>query len=163
MIELLRIDDKLVHSQMIWGWVPALRAYCIIVANDEVARDKLRRDLLTAVVQNAGSTKQNLAIKILSLEEAVKELKCQKVVEKSILVVSKPTDVVFLLEKGVPIRNVSVGWMSFLPGKKRLFETIYVDDEDIEAFRKLISKGVNVKYQASPSDTQLDMSDYISQ
>jgi mannose/fructose/N-acetylgalactosamine-specific phosphotransferase system component IIB len=51
--------------------------------------------------------------------------------------------------------------MSFFPGKKRIFETVSVDEEDVKAFCKLISKGISVKYQASPSDIGLDMVDYV--
>ncbi len=162
MIELLRIDDKLIHAQMMWGWVRALKASCIIVANDEAAHDELRRNLLTMAARSTDAVEHPPIVEILSLEEAAKALKCIKAHrERSILVVSGPADVVFLMENGVPIKDVSVGWMSFLPGKKRIFETVSVDEKDIEAFRKLISEGVRVKYQASPSDVQMDMADYI--
>jgi mannose/fructose/N-acetylgalactosamine-specific phosphotransferase system component IIB len=118
-------------------------------------------------------------VRIFSLEEAAEELKRSRGVlphahtkevrqeahppehECSILVVARPSDLVFLVENGVTIKDVSVGWMSFRPGKRRILETVSVDEEDMEAFRKLISAGVNVKYQASPSDAQLDMADYL--
>ena len=162
MIELLRIDDKLIHSQMMWGWVQSLKASRIIVANDEVAHDELRKHLLAAVVISADTARRPPDFRILSLEEAARELKCpESFQERTILVVSNPSDVVSLMEYGVPIRNVSVGWMSFLPGKKAIFETVSVDEKDIAAFRKLIGKGVSVKYQASPSDIQLNMADYL--
>lgn len=162
MIELLRIDDKLIHSQIIWGWVQSLKASCIIVANDEAAHDEVRRNLLIMAAQSAGTDAQTLTVEILSLEEAVKVLKLLKTCrERSLLVVSKPADVVFLIERGVPIENVSVGWMSFLPGKKRILKTVSVDEKDIKAFRKLISKGVSVKYQASPSDVEMDIAGLI--
>ena len=155
MIALLRIDDKLIHAQMIWGWVRALGSSSIVVVNDEAAHDELRRELLIM----AGA---HLNVRILSLEEAVRDLMChEESQEKSIVVVSKPADVVYLIENGVPVKSVSVGWMSFFPGKKRILETVSVDEKDIEAFRKLIGKGIAVKYQASPSDTQLDMADCI--
>ena len=161
MIEFLWIDDKLVHAQMIWGWIRALKASCIIVANDEAARDELRRKLLVTAARGAGSVGQSLTVKVLSLEEAVRDCVCEPCQERSILVVSKPTDAVFLIESGVSIKNVSVGWMSFFPGKRRILKTVSVDEADIEAFCKLISKGIGVKYQASPSDIELDMADYV--
>lgn len=168
MIELLRIDDKLIHAQMIWGWVRALKASCVIVANDEAAHDELRRKLLTMAMQGTGAVSEGAqpdvpTVKILSLEEAVRDSEClsESCQERSILVVSRPADVVFLMENGVSIRSVSVGWMSFFPGKKRILETVSVDEEDIKAFCELVRKGISVKYQASPSDIGLDMADYI--
>ena len=158
---LVRIDDKLIHSQVIWGWVRALKATCIVVANDVAARDELRKRLLTMAALGAGDPEDTPTVKIFSLAEAARDLKCQKPTEKSILVVSRPSDAVLLLEKGVPIESISVGWMSTFPGKERIFETVSVDEEDIEAFRELLSRGVSVKYQVSPSHAQLDMADSI--
>lgn len=160
MIELVRIDDKLIHAQIVWGWARSLNASCIIVANDEAARDELRQRLLIMAARSMESNEKSPIVKILSLKEAVAKLKGTGH-ERSILVVSRPTDLVFLIENGVSIKEVSVGWMSSCPGKRRIFETVSVDEDDIEAFRELISKGVNVKYQASPSDVQLDMAGYI--
>jgi mannose/fructose/N-acetylgalactosamine-specific phosphotransferase system component IIB len=168
MIELLRIDDKLIHAQVIWGWIRALRASCIIVANDEAAHDELRKKVLIMAVQGSGLVGEGTqpcipTVRILSLEEAVGILErlCGSCQERIILVVSKPADAVFLVGNGVPIESVSVGWMSFFPGKKRILETVSVDDEDVKAFCELMSKGISVRYQASPSDIGLDMVDYI--
>lgn len=149
---MLRIDDKLIHAQTIWGWVRALNLSQIIVANDEVAHDELRRHLLTSAVP------EELSVRILSLEEAIAELKNDRsnTCENSIIIVSKPADAVTLIEKGTPVKHVSVGWMSFSPGKKQVLETVYMGEEDIQAFRKLIDMGVSLKYQATPSSAQLD-------
>ena len=161
MIEFVRIDDKLVHAQIVWGWARMLNASCIIVANDEAAHNSLRRKMITMAAKGVGPDSQSPDVRILSLEEAAEELKITTPHECSILVVSRPSDLVFLVDNHVTIHNVSVGWMSFLPGKRRILDTVSVDEEDMEAFRILISKGINVKYQASPSDVQLDMADYI--
>jgi len=163
MIELLRIDDKLIHAQMVWGWVRKLNASCIIVANDEAAHDKMRKNLFTIAAQSMDTSGQITDVRILSLEEAAENLKHPEIrKEKVIIVVSKPADVVFLIENGITVKDVSLGWMSISPGKKRILETVSVGEEDIDAFRALISKGVNVKYQASPSDVQLDISDLLA-
>ena len=161
MMVLVRIDDKLIHSQVIWGWVRALKATCIVVANDEAARDELRKRLLTTAVLSVGAPEEAPIVKIFSLAEAARDLKYQKPKERSILVISRPSDAVRLLEKGVPIEGISVGWMSSLPGKEQIFDTVSVDEEDIEAFRELLSRDVSVKYPVSPSHSQLDMADSI--
>jgi len=38
-IALVRIDNRLVHGQILEAWVPFIKAQCIIVVNDEVASD----------------------------------------------------------------------------------------------------------------------------
>src|SRR5450432_3227666 len=43
MIKLTRIDDRLVHGQVAFTWVPTLGADCLIVANDKVAKDEFQK------------------------------------------------------------------------------------------------------------------------
>ncbi|HGJ64357.1 TPA: PTS mannose/fructose/sorbose transporter subunit IIB, partial [bacterium] len=45
-ISLVRIDDKLIHAQITWGWVPLIRPTHLIVVNDEAEKDQLRKEIL---------------------------------------------------------------------------------------------------------------------
>ena len=49
-IVLARIDNRLIHGQVLESWVPNLRANCIIVANDEVAQAVMQKILMQAAV-----------------------------------------------------------------------------------------------------------------
>lgn len=49
-IVLARIDNRLIHGQILESWVPNLRANCIIVANDEVAQAVMQKILMKAAV-----------------------------------------------------------------------------------------------------------------
>ena len=44
-VELLRIDDRLVHGQVVEGWVKALRINAIVVASDAVDADDTQKAL----------------------------------------------------------------------------------------------------------------------
>ena len=43
MIKLLRVDHRLLHGQVVFSWVSALDPDCILVANDDVVKDELRK------------------------------------------------------------------------------------------------------------------------
>jgi len=43
MIKLTRIDDRLVHGQVAFTWVPTLGIDCLLVANDKVAKDEFQK------------------------------------------------------------------------------------------------------------------------
>ena len=49
-IVLARIDNRLIHGQVLESWVPTTRANCIIVANDEVAQAVMQKILMQAAV-----------------------------------------------------------------------------------------------------------------
>ena len=46
MIKLLRVDYRLVHGQVAISWSRHIGADCILVANDEVAKDEMRQSML---------------------------------------------------------------------------------------------------------------------
>ena len=46
MIKLLRVDHRLLHGQVVFSWVSALDPDCILVANDDVVKDELRKTTL---------------------------------------------------------------------------------------------------------------------
>lgn len=155
-IELVRIDDKLIHAQIILGWASIIKPTQIIVANDEAAHDELRKRILFAASSELSSDKVNVII--LTLDDTISFLKhCDKDCKKIILVLSNPSDAVYLINNNISIKKVSLGYMSFGLGKAKVFDTVYMDEKDIQAFQTLSRMGVEVKYQFSPYDKELDV------
>jgi len=44
----VRIDNRLIHGQVLEAWVPFVRADCIVVANDDIARKPLQKLMMKA-------------------------------------------------------------------------------------------------------------------
>jgi mannose/fructose/N-acetylgalactosamine-specific phosphotransferase system component IIB len=49
-IALVRVDNRLVHGQILEAWVPYLKATCIVVVDDEVATDFFRETVIRMAV-----------------------------------------------------------------------------------------------------------------
>ncbi len=62
--------------------------------------------------------------------------------QKIFILCNNPTDVARLVEGGVPITHCNVGNMHFHEGKRQIAKTVSVDERDLEAFRRLVDKGV---------------------
>ena len=43
MVKLLRIDDRLIHGQVAYGWTQALGVSVILIVNDDVAHNEMRK------------------------------------------------------------------------------------------------------------------------
>jgi len=159
-IELTRIDDKLIHAQMIWGWVPLIQPSLLIVVNDGAANDELKKKILLTAAEPALPYTR---AKIYSLEEVL-ESDClnEDSEEKVLLVLGKPADVAILINNGINIIKVSLGYMSERPGKKKILDTVFVDDEDINAFRNLVDIGVELVYQVSPLAEPMDARNWFN-
>jgi len=146
MIVLTRIDDRLVHGQVVEGWVNHLKASCIIVADDSAASNPLQRSIMEL------SVPRGLKIIIGGIEEVCTRLRSGTLdAERIILLFSRPGDVLQALMKGLSCSSVNIGGMHFIPGKRKLMDALSVNDADIEALRKIATTGISVAVQAVPT------------
>ena len=67
----------------------------------------------------------------------------------------------YLVEHGVDIKSVNIGGMSFHEGKKQLTKAISVDEDDIEAFKKLNEKGITLEIRIVASDKPQNLMDVL--
>ena len=88
MIVFVRIDDRLIHRQVVEGWVNFLKATCIVVADDAVATNPLRRTIMEL------SVPRGLKVLIGRVEEICAQLRSGPFdAERVLLLFSKPVDV----------------------------------------------------------------------
>ncbi|MBI5554747.1 MAG: PTS sugar transporter subunit IIB [Elusimicrobia bacterium] len=155
-VVLVRIDDRLIHGQVVAGWVKAIKANHIMVVNDKVARDQMQRVLLSMAVPN------HLKLSILSLEEAATVLK-QGIPEddRVIILLNSPQDALSLVEKKVPLQSINVGGIHYCEGKKQILKTVCVDMEDIEALYQLERKGIALEGRIVPTDECINIMDSV--
>src|ERR1700712_3549396 len=111
MIKLTRIDDRLVHGQVAFTWVPALGVNCLIVANDKVAKDEFMK--MTLGLARPAGTK--LLIK--SLKEAAEFLN-DKMNDslKILLIVNSIKDASAMAAEVPGIRSINVGGLRLKDG-----------------------------------------------
>ena len=138
-ISLLRIDDRLIHGQVATSWAKAVKCEAIFAISDEVAEDALRRELLLQIAP------AHLKAYVIPVEKAIKVYHNPKYAGKNILwLVTKPADVVRLVEGGVKIDKVNVGGMTYKDGNKQLSDAVTVGKADVEAFKKLLDLGIDL-------------------
>jgi PTS system mannose-specific IIB component len=82
--------------------------------------------------------------------------------DKVMLLFTNPTDVVRLVEEGVNITTVNIGGMAFRQGKTQVNNAVSVDAKDIEAFKKLNERGIELEVRKVSSDQKLKMMDLIA-
>jgi mannose/fructose/sorbose-specific phosphotransferase system IIB component len=155
-ISLIRIDDRLIHGQVVVGWSKFIQADHIIVADDKVAGDITQRMLYEMVVP------PGMKVNIFTIREAAEFLKSnQNTSERIILLFSTPQDVLSYSRFGGPVKSLNVGGMRYEPGKRQIAQSISMDDADAHAFRELRQQGIEIEGRAVPTDHPLDISRFI--
>jgi len=146
MIALFRIDDRLIHGQVVLGWGSVLKPDRIILADDEVAASDWERDLY------ASSVPPEIKISILPLTDAAAQVKRGIFdAEKVFLIVRNPANAVALMDLGLAADEVNVGGLHYREGREKILDNVYLDAGERAVLRELAKRGVKLDGRALPA------------
>ena len=146
-IVLTRIDNRLIHGQVATQWTNVIGANLILVANDTVASNKMRQSLMDMAAPNG------VATRYFSIQKTIDVIHKAAERQKIFIICETPRDVLKLVEGGVPIKKVNIGNMHMAEGKRQVAQVVAVDDSDVEAFKKLREKGVELEIRKVPTES----------
>jgi fructoselysine/glucoselysine PTS system EIIB component len=156
MIKLTRIDDRLVHGQVAFTWVPALGADCLVVANDKAAGD----DFLKMTMGLAKPPAARLLI--LTLGKATELLNDPKSRNlKILLLVSGIGDALKMAEGVSDIQSINFGGIRMRDGARLISKAIAITDDDIPLLEKLSEKGIELEIRQVPTDKKQMVKDLL--
>ena len=150
-ILLTRIDNRLIHGQVATQWNSTLGANLILVANDDVAGNKMRQNLMNMAAPTG------VATRFFSLQKTIDVIHKASPKQHIFLVAENPSDVLTLVKGGVPIRKVNIGNMHMSEGKRQVATSVAVDDADVAAFKELQDLGVEIEIRRVPSTPAEDI------
>lgn len=146
---LLRIDDRLLHGQVARNWMKQVGADVIVVANNLVSEDEKQQHLMDLVTPMGSKSYffglSEASTKIKDLEE-----------EDALVLVETPADALKLIEDGIKIDSVNVGNIHQTSGKEKINESIFVDQNDIDTFKKIEANGKKLDFRTLPNDQAID-------
>lgn len=158
MIILYRVDDRLVHGQVVEGWVPHLRAEELAVVSDEIAGDEMRRTIMRF------ATPDGVDLKIMTVAEAAAYLpQAEKSGSKVLLLLPGLSEAVALVRGGLKIPSLNIGGMHYSAGKNlSIGKAIFLNDEDCASLKTLAAAGIVIEGRGVPSDRPVDLMEAIS-
>jgi mannose/fructose/N-acetylgalactosamine-specific phosphotransferase system component IIB len=149
----LRIDDRLVHGQVVAGWLPHLKADRIVIVSDAAAGDETQQDLMRLSLPEA------LAFEVWSLQQAGP--KAASLMREggrcTLVLVPSPSEALFLLEAGLQVPSVNVGGLHHSVGKVQLGRAIFLAEKDREDLKSIAARGVKLDARAVPSERGLEL------
>jgi mannose/fructose/N-acetylgalactosamine-specific phosphotransferase system component IIB len=152
MICACRIDERLIHGQIIATWLKTLRITHLVVANNEAANDSMLQNTLKMVLP------KEVKCLIKGVEDAIRILQDPRCKDMNILlIVGNPRDAYRLaceLPEITEINLANYGSITKPDVKNKITvsKMVYLDEDDAEATNKLISMGKTIFTQKTPSD-----------
>jgi PTS system mannose-specific IIB component len=154
-IQLLRIDDRLIHGQVVVGWVKALGIQRLVVVNDSIANNNMQKTLMEMAVPSG------LKVSFFTVADAAQKCRGEVGPEKALLLFSSPKDVLAYLGAGGTASSINVGGMHYCEGKQQVSKTVCVNPEDIQALIQLRRMGVELEVRAVPGDPKEMLEKFI--
>ena len=146
-VVLARVDDRLIHGQVVVGWARHCQADCIIVANDAVSADPMQRTLLPMAVP------QGIEVAIYRVKEAADRMSGgAHAGKRAILLFASPQDALNFTKLGGELSELNIGGIRLAPGKQQLRKSVSLGPDDRAALAELAKAGVGLYLQMVPGD-----------
>jgi D-glucosaminate-specific PTS system IIB component len=146
-LRLVRVDDRLIHGQVVAIWLKALGARRILIVDDRTAHDEFLREVLELAAP-AGTPVEihDLA----SGRERVREAAASP--EPVFVLVRSPVTALRLREAGVEFPLLNVGGLGAGPTRKPLYRNISASPDERDAMRQLEQMGTKVELRIVEND-----------
>ena len=147
MITLLRVDHRLLHGQVAFSWTQYVGADCILIANDNVPDDELRK----TTIKLAKPPSVKMVIK--NINDSIESIKSGVTDKYNLFIVVESVNDAWRIASAVEeIKSINLGGIKAKEGSKNISKAINLLPEEIEQLQQLVGKGVEVEIRQVPND-----------
>lgn len=152
----IRIDERLIHGQVAAVWSKALNVNRIMVVDEDAVKSPTQKSVLKMACP-AGCK-----LSILSVASAANNLRIRKYEgDRIFMIVRSPATLRALYDAGYPFEAVNVGNMAKKADSKQISPSVSVTPKDIEDFRYLADKGVQLGIQRVPAEASASLMELL--
>ena len=155
-VELYRIDDRLIHGQVVVGWGQPLDIGFIVLVDDEVAASDWEQELYRMGVP------PGMDVYFSTVEAAARDHGRYAADPRAGILLTGDIATMARLAERVPgIRAVNVGGIHHRPGRTQRLRFVFLTADEERALRALAGRGVVVTAQDVPAARPLSLEDTL--
>lgn len=153
---LVRVDSRLLHGQVATAWTRSVNPDRIIVVSDNVAKDKLRKNMIVE------ATPPGVKANVIPIDKMIEVAKDPRFgATKALVLFETPEDALRAIQGGVDIKTLNIGSMAHSAGKVAVSKVLSLGKEDVETFDKLKQAGIKFDVRKVPDDSSANMDDIV--
>lgn len=156
-IELYRVDERLIHGQVVIGWGSQLHPQQYVVVDDAVAVSEWEQDLYALGLPDG------VTVEFLTTEAALARLPALRESEVRTILLTRSIETILRLAEGGSLNGatVNLGGIHHGPGRTQVLPYLYLDDADVERLREIERMGVSVRARDLPGSRSVDLAHLI--
>ena len=156
-INLVRIDDRLIHGQVMTKWSKGMGTNAIYVVDDVTAADEFMKDIYISTNSSA-----DLKIKVYSVDEVIEEWKNNEFGDdKAILLFKTVKSAKKAIDNGIPVEALNIGGIAKKANATFVINTVGLTPEDAELLGEVKAKGIDIYFQIVPDTKKVSYEEAI--
>ena len=153
-ISLLRIDDRLIHGQVVMTWIKYIQCTQIKVVDEKTANDEFMCELLNSIAP------RGIDLEILNIQKAVSVYQeWESSNENVIIIVKYPMTLYKMSLAGIVFKSINVGGIGINAERKKFFKNIALADDERAFLLSQVRNGVDVYYQMVASERRVTITE----
>lgn len=154
MISAFHMDDRLIHGQVAISWTRSLGVNVLLVINDKIANDEIRKMTLKMGVPSG------VKYGFRTVEKGIEFLNGPENQKYNIMaLVNNPIDAYKVCSAVSEIKKLTVGGVR--KNAPYVYDNLNLNEEDIQALKKIIALGKPVGMQPTPDNKFVDLEKYL--
>lgn len=156
MIKVLRIDDRLMHAQVTFGWAQSFNVKGILIISDRVANDP------TMKMAAEFAKPESMKLWIKNINDGIQSLpKLNGFSYNSMILVENPSTALEVCKRCNLIKYVNMGGQRVGEGRRAILDTIWVSDSDLQDLKSIENLGVQVEVQKMITDPGYPLKNFL--
>jgi mannose/fructose/N-acetylgalactosamine-specific phosphotransferase system component IIB len=146
-IVLCRVDDRLIHGQVVLGWGRPMGIDLIILVDDQVATSEWEQELYRMAVA------PEIEVRFVTVAQATAQLDEWQANGKRGLVLTGDLETMAALHAASPeiIHRINLGGIHHRPGRRERLPFIYLSDQELRRLDALEESGAVITAQDLPT------------
>ena len=154
-IALYRIDDRLIHGQVVVGWGQRLNVGFIVLVDDAVRASPWEQELYRMGVP------PHIEVITVSRAEAAERLADWDADPRvGIVVAGDIATLAALTENCHQVRHINVGGVHQRPGRTERLRFVYLSDAEAEQLKGLAARGIEITAQDVPTARAVPLAEF---
>lgn len=155
-IALVRVDNRLVHGQILEGWIPYLKASYVAVVDDQVASDFFRETVIRMAVP------RDVHLIVSTVAEFAKTYPFKRGSgSKTIVLFSRIIDAWTACRLGFQFDRLNIGNIYNDECKLCCTPSVLLSEDDIRDIHKLRDTGVNIELRRVPREQPINLFEIV--
>jgi len=149
-ISLIRIDDRLIHGQVVMTWIRYIQCTQIKIIDEKTANDEFMCKLLTNIAP------KGIDVKIMDVPKAMQVYQeWESSNENVMIIVRTPITLNKMAMDGIVFKSINIGGIAIDSGRKKFHKNIALSIDEKEFLLSQVRDGVDVFYQMIVSERRV--------